>query len=391
VLNIRGAIKRWIKMAECLLSPAVPTEIFDALQAAQLDSVRKQVPMLLSVAALNTVIIMAVCAHDGIPSVSYSWLSVVVLYCIIRIVIWIKRLSKPVKKADIPRLLRMNVGASLTMITGLSAAATYTFVAGTFASKLLIPMSLGFGALSIAHCLYTLRKAAIGTVVLGIIPMSVAMILVGNFDAKMLGIAMLSVAMLMVRFVAEQYDQLVASLFLQMQIGELANTDSLTGLANRRAIMAMLGDDLSHFQNSGSSFGVALLDLDGFKDINDQLGHHVGDITLQKVGERLANAAQDGDSVGRLGGDEFVIVMRGINGDNDISARTTMMMAALCQPVDIVGHHLPIAASLGYARFPVDGEDIDALLRAADTALYGAKRQNKGERRRGDFPNSVAA
>ncbi len=373
------------------INPKAAPEIRDALQKAQFLSVRRQVPMLLSVAALNTIIIMAVCRHNGIPLAHYAWMAGLVLYCVVRIFFWVKRMAQPLSDQDVPRLLRMNVGASLVMITGLGIAATYTFVTNIFASELLIPMSLGFGSLSIAHCLYTLRPAAIGTVIMGIVPSSIAMIIVGNFDAMMLGIAMLSVAILMIRFVAEQYDHLVASLFLENQNRELANTDPLTSLANRRAIMAMLEAEMAQYETTGSSFGVALLDLDGFKDVNDQLGHHAGDVMLQQVAALLSGSALDGDRVGRLGGDEFVILMRGITDDNEISVRTTAMMAALCQPVEILGHRLMIAASLGYARFPEDGGDIDALLHSADTALYAAKRKGKGERRLKDGAQRAAA
>ena len=117
--------------------------------------------------------------------------------------------------------------------------------------------------------------------------------------------------------------------------------------------------------------------LDGFKEINDQMGHHAGDAVLQKVAERLSSAANKGDTVGRLGGDEFIVLMRGLTQANEISARTTVMLATLCQPVDIMGNRLSIAASLGYAQHPEDGANVEAILHAADTALYVAKRDGK--------------
>jgi diguanylate cyclase len=250
---------------------------------------------------------------------------------------------------------------------------------------------LGFGATSIAHCLYTLRPAAIGTLVIGIFPTSIAMMVFGNFDAAMLAVAMLSVAVLMIRFVSEQYDQLIASLFLEHQIRELANTDPLTGLANRRAIMSELDSALKAFEAGAESFGVALLDLDGFKEINDQMGHHAGDAVLQKVAERLSAAATQGDTVGRLGGDEFIVLMRGLTQTNEISARTTAMLATLCQPVDIMGNRLSIAASLGYAQHPEDGADVEAMLHAADASLYAAKRDGKANRNSQNIAPRVAA
>ena len=371
-------------------NPKVAPEIQGSLQNAQFISARRQVPMLLSVAQLNTVIIMAVCAHNELPLGHYAWMSGIVLYCVIRRIFWKKQLAQPVPHQDVPRLLRTIIWVSLTLLLALGFGAAYSILNGLFSQNLLIPMSLGFGSVSIAHCLYTLRPVAIGAVVLGIVPTSIAMILVGDFDAIMNGVVMLSVAVLMIRFVTEQYDQLILSLHLEQQIRELANTDPLTGLANRRAIMAELDAAFRVYETEQKCFGVALLDLDGFKQVNDELGHNAGDVMLQKVAERLSGAAVAGDTVGRLGGDEFIILMRGVDQENEISARTTAMMAALCQPALISGKRLAVAASLGFARFPQDGESIDAMLHAADTALYAAKRRHHDGRRRKDFGQSVA-
>jgi diguanylate cyclase (GGDEF)-like protein len=355
------------------LSPPVPAHIQPSLQQAQFDSVRKQVPMLLSVAALNTIIIMAVCAHDNIPLSSYLWMSGLVVYCVIRIGLWVMRLRKPIPSDQISKLLRMNVIASLGMMVGLGIATTYTFVAGTFQSILLIPMSLGFGATSIAHCLYTLRPAAIGTVIIGLVPSSIAMILIGPFEAQMLGVAMISVGVLMVRFVAEQYDQLITSLTLADANRRLALTDSLTGLANRRSIMATLDDEVA----AGSNFAVALIDLDGFKAVNDGRGHHAGDQLLCAIAERLRTGADHEDEVGRLGGDEFIVLFRNAQDEAECSARANALLGALCRPLEYGKEQLRFGASLGFAVHRLHGDSVEQLLHSADEALYAAKRATR--------------
>jgi diguanylate cyclase len=355
------------------IMPPVPETIRAALLRSQFESVRRQVPMLLFVALLNTIIIMAVCAHDGLPFKSYGWMSLLIIYCIFRLLVWSRVLRQHVEVARIPRLLKMNVGVTLVMISVLGIDAAVTFLTGMFNSQLLIPVSLSFGAMAIAHCLYSLRPAAIGAIVLGLFPSSLAMLAGGNFEAQMLGLSTISVGALMIRFVAAQYDQLIQSLLLQDENGRLAFTDPLTGIANRRAIMAALDEEAL----AGADFGVALLDLDGFKAVNDNLGHHAGDQTLKNVSERLVAAAHPGDSVGRLGGDEFILLLRAVGEEADISARTTAMLAALCQPVSIDGHFVPVAASLGYAFAARDGVNIDHLLHQADQALYSAKRRQK--------------
>ena len=361
---------RWI-------APPVPQSIIGPLHSAQLQNVRTQVPMLLAVAALNTCIVMAVCWSNGLPLANYAWMSGLILYCFARLTVWRRLLQKPIPLEKVPLIIKANVGLSVGMMGFLGIAASVTYVAGTFAYETLIPVSLAFGATAIAHCLYTLRPAAIGVLVIGITPVALSMIFAGEFNAKMLGVSMLSVEALMIRFVAAQYDRLIEGLFLEQQIRELADTDPLTSLPNRRAIMASIEAELECGADQRPRFGIALLDLDGFKQVNDSLGHHAGDLMLLGVGGRLADAAEGQDSVGRLGGDEFIVLFRNVADKADLSARTTSMLAALCRPIDLDGNRLPVAASLGYALYPEDGETVREVMHVADAALYAEKRAGK--------------
>lgn len=360
-------------------APSVPRSILAPLHAAQLDNVRTQVPMLLAVAALNTCIVMAVCWSNGLPLSNYAWMSGLILYCCARMTVWKRLLQKPIPLAKVPLIIKANVGLSVGMMGFLGITASITYIAGTFAYDTLIPVSLAFGATAIAHCLYTLRPAAIGVLVIGITPVALSMIIAGEFNAKMLGISMLSVEALMIRFVAAQYDRLIEGLFLEQQIRELADTDPLTSLPNRRAIMASIEAELECESEQKPSFGIALLDLDGFKQVNDSLGHHAGDLMLLGVGGRLADAAEKHDSVGRLGGDEFIVLFRNVENKAELSARTTAMLAALCRPIDLDGSRLPVAASLGYALYPDDGQTVREVMHVADAALYAEKRASKAQ------------
>jgi diguanylate cyclase len=357
-------------------APPVPRSILGPLRAAQLDNVRGQAPMLLAVAAVNVCIIMAVCWHNGIAFGSYGWMSGLLAYCFIRIAVWRRLLDRPILAEKGPKIIRINTGLSLAMVGVLSIVTGFTYVAGTFNRETLIPVSLAFGATAIAHCFYTLRPAAIGALVLGITPLALALMLFGDFNARMLGASMLSVQVLMIRFVAAQYDRLIEGLFLEQQIRELADTDPLTGLPNRRAIMTAIEAE----GDSGHGFGIALLDLDGFKQVNDSLGHQTGDLMLLGVGGRLFDASLAGDSVARLGGDEFIVLFRNVADKAELAARTTALLAALCRPIDLDGHRLPVAASLGYAMYPDDGDTIREVMHAADTALYVEKRAGKSAR-----------
>jgi diguanylate cyclase len=359
-------IRSWLDW----VNPSVPADIADELQQAQFDSVRGHIPMLLAVAGLNAGIIFAVCWHRGLPLSHYGWIGGLVAYCVVRIFVWSRQTGKPMSPAQVTRLLRINLFASLVMVSALGLATAVTFLTGTFHSELLIPMSLGFGATSIAHCLYTLRPAAMGALIMGLVPPSLAMLAVGAFEAQMLALSMLSVGFLMSQFVTAQYDQLISRLRLEKQFEALANTDALTGLANRRAVMARL----EALEAGGVPFAVAVIDLNGFKAVNDGQGHHVGDALLVEVAARLSAQASDTVIVGRMGGDEFIVVMPGATDPTSVATQATAVLAALCQPTQIDGQFIPVGASLGTALSGVDGDTVDGLLQHADRALYAAKR-----------------
>jgi diguanylate cyclase len=371
------SLARLAEQTKFALFPLAPEAIRDACQNNQLSRVLRQVPMLYAVAILNILIVMAVCAHDNLPVRQYGWMGGVALFSLFRMVQWLRRAQTPNLPSNPRQMLNMMVIVAITMMGSLSIWTSYTFFSGLFSHGVLVPISLAFGATCIAHCLAPIRTAAIGVLVLGILPIAFVMMLTGDFNARMLGISMVTIAVLMIRFVAEQYDQLVAGLMLEQQIRDQANTDALTGLANRRAIMAALEVEEATCRAKGSSFGVALLDLDGFKGVNDTLGHHVGDALLQHVSLRLQSAVAATDSVGRLGGDEFVVLFRYVESQADLSARSTAVLAALSQPVEIEGVSLRTASSLGHAMFPHDAPGIADILIAADQALYSAKRAAK--------------
>jgi diguanylate cyclase len=374
ILGYLRSVANWV-------DPPVPAAIKQSLELTQFQSIRQQVPILLSVAAFNVGIIMVVCAYDEMPFATYGWLSLLLLYCVARLMIWSRLLRKPIEADAIPRIVKLNSRAALIMMSLLGLDAALVVAIDLFRSPLLIPISLALGSMAIAHCLYSLRPAAIGALVFGLIPAALAMIATGSFEAKMIGCSMISICLLMIRFVAAQYDQLIASLHMERQIRELAETDPLTSLANRRAIMAAIEGE----QASGKGFGIVLLDLDGFKEVNDRLGHHAGDAMLVAVADRLRDAAQEQDYVGRLGGDEFILLCRNLNGEADLSARSTAILAGLCRPVALDGVPVPVAASLGFAQYPADGATIREVIHSADIALYNVKHNRSGK----DLPKSL--
>jgi diguanylate cyclase (GGDEF)-like protein len=152
-----------------------------------------------------------------------------------------------------------------------------------------------------------------------------------------------------------------------------AARDPLTGIANRKVLQAELEAALSTATADGTSVGLLLIDLDHFKEINDTLGHHAGDVVLCEVASRLNANVSPGDLVARLGGDEFAILLRHLPDQPHAELEGRRILSALCRPVHHTTYKLAVGGSIGVACYPDDGVNADDLLRRADMALYQAK------------------
>jgi diguanylate cyclase (GGDEF)-like protein len=157
----------------------------------------------------------------------------------------------------------------------------------------------------------------------------------------------------------------------------LALNDPLTGLANRRLLSDRMSMAIVHARRNKSAMAVVYLDLDGFKQINDTLGHGAGDVLLKMVAGRLVATVREEDTVARLGGDEFIIALWHISGADYAATVALKVIEAVSQPYDIEGHTVSITTSAGVGIYPVHGEDADTLMKSADLALYEAKRTGK--------------
>ncbi|WP_246069505.1 bifunctional diguanylate cyclase/phosphodiesterase [Marinobacter piscensis] len=163
----------------------------------------------------------------------------------------------------------------------------------------------------------------------------------------------------------------------QSQLHELAFYDPLTRLANRRLFRDRLDKAVSHSRRSGESAALMLLDLDGFKQINDTLGHDAGDELLCKVATWLRSCVRAEDSVARLGGDEFVVLLSRINSTNAVARIAETILSRLCQRVRLSGHEVGVTVSVGITMIPSDSEDPGALMKFADLAMYRAKESGR--------------
>ena len=156
------------------------------------------------------------------------------------------------------------------------------------------------------------------------------------------------------------------------RIAALSTTDGLTGLFNRRQITDALADSIKQAHRSNGTLALLILDLDRFKQINDSLGHEIGDRVLLDTAERLKTCLRQGDQVARIGGDQFALLVQRVDSRGAESA-AKRVLEAISRPCAVDGLQFTMTCSVGVALFPVDGDDADQLVRHAETAMQRAK------------------
>lgn len=164
----------------------------------------------------------------------------------------------------------------------------------------------------------------------------------------------------------------------EKRIRHLAYNDVLTNLPNRTLFFDLLAERISHAESSQQQLGVLFMDLDRFKYVNDNLGHHIGDRLLQAVAQRVRQTVRDDDTVARLGGDEFTVVLDQLDSPAAAASAAQNIVRALSAPFPIDGNDIYVTASVGIAMYPHDGRDVATLVKHADSAMYRAKRTNSG-------------
>jgi diguanylate cyclase (GGDEF)-like protein/PAS domain S-box-containing protein len=157
----------------------------------------------------------------------------------------------------------------------------------------------------------------------------------------------------------------------------LAYYDALTGLPNRTLLQDRLFKALAGARRQKDKVALLFLDLDGFKNINDSLGHSVGDLLLQEVAERLKIWGRERDTVARLGGDEFLIMLTSVENSVDIAVAAERLMKAMTAEFVVQGHSFSVSCSIGVSIFPEHGTDCETLIKNADAAMYGAKENGR--------------
>lgn len=164
----------------------------------------------------------------------------------------------------------------------------------------------------------------------------------------------------------------------ELRVRHMAMHDSLTGLPNRLLLEEQLAQAVASARRDGTNLAVLLINLDRFKNVNESLGHYIGDRLLEAVAARLIRFTRGTDIVARLGGDEFVVAVSGIGKNEEVEPLAQKLLTTVADPFNIEQHDLQITASVGISQFPDNGEKPEALLQYADAALFDAKKKGRG-------------
>ncbi|MCB2031085.1 MAG: GGDEF domain-containing protein, partial [Rhodoferax sp.] len=158
----------------------------------------------------------------------------------------------------------------------------------------------------------------------------------------------------------------------------MAHTDPLTGLPNRRMLNSAVSTAINQ-RRPDELVAVYMLDLDGFKQVNDEYGHDTGDALLVEVAHRLQASLRSSDMVSRLGGDEFLVLSSGMKTETQVRELAEKLVKALADPIVVAGHACQVGLTIGYGIAPDDGLDPLTLIQRADAAMYAGKKAGKGQ------------
>ena len=181
------------------------------------------------------------------------------------------------------------------------------------------------------------------------------------------------------RIILLAIEDITARKQMEAKIHRMAYHDQLTGLPNRMLLLDHLNLAINQANRNRMKVSLMMLDLDKFKEVNDSLGHHIGDKLLQAVAEKLTAILRKADTVARFGGDEFVLLLPEQKDEKTALWVAEKIIEAFRNPVDLDGHSLVITSSIGISLYPDHGADIDTILKNADIAMYRAKQAGRNQ------------
>ncbi len=355
------------------------------LMRAQLAAFTNQVPLLYFILCVNTLAV-AFSQHGSAPIAltvaAPFWL---VSICVVRLLIWRRSRGRALSDRMVARRLSGTVYLGGAIAVAFLAWALALFPYASVRGQDQVVFFIAITVISCIFCLMHLRSAALLLTAIIVVPFSIFLLSSGDHYLRAIAInlALVATAMVYVLIVASRdFASLVRSQTEARRLNEenerLAHIDSLTGLPNRRQFFNELTRVIDECGEAGTSCSVGLIDLDGFKPVNDRFGHIAGDAVLSETGDRLRSVPDPAIFIARLGGDEFGVILRGARGDAELLAFGEQVCSTLQAPFDLLGVVANVSASIGFATFPDGGRTAKALYEHADYALYHAKQYQRG-------------
>lgn len=372
--SIKLRCQSWYGRLRELIGLDVPEHLESSLLQLQYEQLGARAPFVYL--AVATVAFAAASGDGG----SFSWLYHIALpgfflvMGIARGIVWYRRrkcihqvaiehFKNRLRNAIFFAILISLVGASWTM---------EAYHATVEARQVLVPIFLFMVIFAGVICVINLPLIVITTVITGLTWPTMAMIASEDTSIRSLGLCFGVIAVMIIFLTLRQYSDSLASLQLRADLRKLAETDGLTGLANRRAFEQKYADLMQEDRGS-PALDVIMIDLDGFKKANDEYGHSAGDAILRQVSERLQILCPDAICISRIGGDEFVLLQHHLNNEDFSAEQDAALRKALSLPYIYEGKPVTIGASLGRASNAKHGTDLEQLLKFADRRLYHDK------------------
>lgn len=366
------ALKRWKSILG--MKPAS-----DELVKEQVWLLANQLPLCYSVIIVNSCVLAILVSGKVNLVLSFFFPAIAIPTMIFRIITWTRSSKKAVRRNDVPamrRILRGTIIGANVMAIILAAWAVSIMRALTETDIAIVPLFTILSLITCAYCLSSYPIAAYSVIGTGTLYIAIAMVSTGVPMLIAMAANIVLVSGMVVYIVGHQHRQLRRvvgsrkSLDEQRQLAhDLAHSDPLTGLPNRRALLRAV--DAGRTTSPNMPVALIMLDLNGFKPVNDTYGHSAGDHLLKEVAARLLGAVDKDDLVARLGGDEFCVLLR------DRSERAQQVVKRIRQeikrPVTIADHQIRLGAAIGLVvreQMPAEPSD---LLRMADIALYDSK------------------
>lgn len=369
-----GALQR----LRAQFAPPIPEAIRDDFTMLRARRVETQTPMMYLMLLATTPTAAWVGGADLHWAIRFGMPALLALLCVLGMIENVISRRRPMSIGR-ARLIVMKTNRVSSIVAAMcSAWCVINWLASPPENHANFAMILAMGSLATAYCLSSIRLAALLNLVIGVVPVSALMLASGRPGEMAAATSLVLATIILVRFILQGHAMLVDLLQLQQQTRDLAHSDPLTGLANRRALDQRIAQ-LVRPRADMPPFRLALIDLDGFKPVNDRYGHGFGDKLLCAVAERLRETIGENGLVVRQGGDEFAVLIP--PGSPLIAAPLgERILIALVRPHVIDGIALQVGASIGVAQWPGHGDDADALFEFADRALYQAKAEARAAR-----------